>query len=380
MTVPSSLRQVLRRPHAALLPLRFGFGATFLYAGLDKLLDPNFLQATGRSSIGQQMSGWVSVSPIGGLVQLALPYAVPIGLGIALAEVAIGLGALLGLAYRLAAFGGAFLSVVFFLTASWAVRPFYLGNDLPYALGWATLLIAGSGGVLALDDVLARRLHVFGATAPVASSSAAQPRPGRPQASERRAIARRASAAVDVPASAERRAILTAGLLGALALSVASVATVVEVALGRRTGVTDGPGPTPASTEVALGSPAPAPSFSPPPTPVASPTGPLGKLLARIADMTTARPVVFQDPFTTDPGVLLKLRDGRFVAYDAVCTHAGCTVEFDDTSGYLVCPCHSAVFDPARGAKAIDGPTFQPLTAFPIVVDTVAGTIRLAAE
>ncbi len=359
MTVPSSLRQALRRPHAALLPLRIGFGATFLYAGLDKLLDPAFLQATGRASIGQQMAGWVSVSPIGGLVQLALPYAVAIGLGIALAEVAIGLGALLGLAYRLAALGGMVLSLLFFLTASWAVRPFYLGNDLPYALGWATLLIAGSGGVLALDGVLATRT-----------------------ASRTRAASPSRTVPVDLPASAERRAILTAGLLGVLALSVASVAGVVEAALGLRHGVTGGPAPspTPGPTEIAVGSPSPAPSFVPSPTPVSTPSAAPGKFLARIADMTTSRPVVFQDPFTTDPGVLLKLADGRFVAYDAVCTHAGCTVEFDDTTGYLVCPCHSAVFDPARAAKAIDGPTFQPLMAFPIVVDTVAGTIRLAAE
>ena len=96
--------------------------------------------------------------------------------------------------------------------------------------------------------------------------------------------------------------------------------------------------------------------------------------------MTPSKPVVFQDPYTSDPGVLLKLKDGRFVAYDTVCTHAACTVAFDVESGYLVCPCHSATFDPARDAKAIDGPTFQPLMAFPIVVDTAAGTIRLAAE
>ena len=96
--------------------------------------------------------------------------------------------------------------------------------------------------------------------------------------------------------------------------------------------------------------------------------------------MTTSRPVVFQDPYTSDPGVLIKLKDGTFVAYDAVCTHAACTVEFETATGYLVCPCHGAVFDPARDAKAIDGPTFQPLMAFPIVVDTTAGTIRLESE
>jgi thiosulfate dehydrogenase [quinone] large subunit len=383
VTAPRPLREVLRRPHAALLPLRIGFGATFLYAGLDKLLDPSFLQTTGRTSIGVQMAGWVYLSPIGGLVQLALPYAVPIGLAIALGEVAIGLGALLGLAYRLAAFGGMLLSLLFFLTASWAVRPFYLGNDLPYALGWATLLVAGTGGVLALDEVLAARFDSLGALARQSAPGVSlPPRAARRKASHQHATTRARAGDVDVPASAERRAILTAAALGALALSVASVATVVEVALGRRHSLTGGPAssPTPAPTAIALGSPSPAPSVVPSPTPVPVPSQSPGKLLARIADMTASHPVVFRDPFTSDPGVLLKLADGRFVAYDAVCTHAGCTVEFDDTTGYLVCPCHSAVFDPARAAKAIDGPTFQPLMAFPIVVDTAAGTIRLAAE
>jgi thiosulfate dehydrogenase (quinone) large subunit len=352
-----------------------------VYAGLDKLLDPAFLQASGRTSIAAQMAGWVHVSPIGGLVQLALPYALPIGLGIALAEVGIGLGAVLGLAYRLAALGGVLLSTLFLLTASWAVRPFYLGNDLPYALGWATLLIAGSGGVLALDDVLARR-SATGTVAPASDGSWQQGPP----------------AAVPAPpmltAPVARRALLRAGVLGVVAISVAGVATVAQVALGRRGGFIGGPvggpgsSPSPEPTAVAIASPSPvpspppvtAPSPSPRPTPLPSPTPIPGKLLARIADVTPSRPVVFQDPFTSDPGVLLKLKDGSFVAFDAVCTHAGCTVEFEEASGLLVCPCHGATFDPERNAKAIDGPTFQPLMAFPIVVDTVAGTIRLAAE
>ena len=44
---------------------------------------------------------------VGGLVRLGEPFAVAIGFAIALAEIAIGLGALSGLAFRLAAFGGA---------------------------------------------------------------------------------------------------------------------------------------------------------------------------------------------------------------------------------------------------------------------------------
>src|SRR5262249_56625017 len=127
--------------YVALLPLRFFLAATFIYAGLDKLFDPAFLQPAGRGSIGAQMAGWVEVSPIGGLVSAFLPYAVPIGLLIAFAELCVGIGGLIGLAYRLAALGGTILSLLFFLTASWAVHPFYLGNDLPYAVGWGTLFL-----------------------------------------------------------------------------------------------------------------------------------------------------------------------------------------------------------------------------------------------
>ena len=47
----------------------------------------------------------------------------------------------------------------------------------------------------------------------------------------------------------------------------------------------------------------------------------------------------------------MKLSDGSIVAFDAVCTHAGCTVEWDPGYDLLVCPCHGAAFDPAHGAQ-----------------------------
>jgi len=73
----------------------------------------------------------------------------------------------------------------------------------------------------------------------------------------------------------------------------------------------------------------------------------------------------------------LALRDGTFVAFDAVCTHAGCTVGFDAASGILLCPCHDATFDPARNAAVLGGPTDQPLAGLPIVVDAAIGRILL---
>ena len=80
-----------------------------------------------------------------------------------------------------------------------------------------------------------------------------------------------------------------------------------------------------------------------------------------------------------DPAVIVKLADGSFVAYDAVCTHQGCTVEWDAADGVLLCPCHGAAFDPAARARVLQGPARQPLAALPLTVDAATGTISLQA-
>ena len=60
------------------------------------------------------------------------------------------------------------------------------------------------------------------------------------------------------------------------------------------------------------------------------------------------------------PAVLFRTKTGVF-AYSAVCTHQGCTVQFNSASTNLQCGCHGAVFDPFDGAKVVTGPTNQPL-------------------
>ena len=52
-----------------------------------------------------------------------------------------------------------------------------------------------------------------------------------------------------------------------------------------------------------------------------------------------------------DPGVLVHLPDGNFVADDAVCTHAGCTVSDNTKSTHRECPA-TGRFDPANGECA----------------------------
>jgi thiosulfate dehydrogenase [quinone] large subunit len=306
-------------------------GITFIYAGLDKLIDPTFLQTSGAGSIGAQLDSFVRASPIGILVEIfARPFPIFTGLVVSLLEIAIGLGALTGLLFRLAAIGGAMLSITFWLTASWTIKPYYLGPDLPYAAGWIVLAIAGHGGRFLLDPWLARQLDMDDD---------------------------------DSPYSVERRRFLQGGVIALATLVVASLGgTLGAVVFGRS-------GPT--STDIA-------PSPTPGTGPSGSPGGPVGAVVGTVAALAgNGGSIPFQDPQSGDPSVLVRLPSGKVVAFDAVCTHAGCTVEYDPGSHYLVCPCHGATFDPAHGAAVIGGPTDQPLVSLPISVDSRTGTISL---
>ncbi|MGW1377576.1 DoxX family membrane protein [Streptomyces sp. NPDC002446] len=128
----------------ALLPLRVFLGATFLYAGLDKLTDPAFLAAGGTGSLGEMLRQVHDTAALPQLVDLAQKSPVGFGYAIAAGELAVGLGTLLGLLGRLAAFGGALISLTLWLTVSWATAPYYYGNDLAYLMAWLPLLLAGT--------------------------------------------------------------------------------------------------------------------------------------------------------------------------------------------------------------------------------------------
>jgi len=66
------------------------------------------------------------------------------------------------------------------------------------------------------------------------------------------------------------------------------------------------------------------------------------------------------------------------VAYSAICTHLGCTVlPRLSEQGYIVCPCHASVFDPAANARVVSGPANRPLPALPIEVSS-NGVVRAA--
>jgi thiosulfate dehydrogenase [quinone] large subunit len=77
----------------------------------------------------------------------------------------------------------------------------------------------------------------------------------------------------------------------------------------------------------------------------------------------------YQDPASGDPAWAIRLSDQRVVAFDAICTHAGCPVDWDRPQHLLVCPCHGAVYDPAHGAQVLQGPAPSPLSPLRVRVD-----------
>jgi uncharacterized membrane protein YphA (DoxX/SURF4 family) len=142
----------------ALLPLRAFLGITFCFAGLQKLANPNFFNANSPSSIQAQLIASIRISPLHQLLGHLLRFAVPIGIVIALAELAVGLGTILGLWTRVAAVGGMVLAFTLFLTVSFHSSPYYTGADIVFVFAWIPLVLAGSGGVLSLDAVIAGRV------------------------------------------------------------------------------------------------------------------------------------------------------------------------------------------------------------------------------
>ena len=58
------------------------------------------------------------------------------------------------------------------------------------------------------------------------------------------------------------------------------------------------------------------------------------------------------------------------IAFSKICTHVGCPVAlYEQQTHHLLCPCHQSTFDVADGAKVVFGPATRPLPQLPIALD-----------
>lgn len=92
-----------------------------------------------------------------------------------------------------------------------------------------------------------------------------------------------------------------------------------------------------------------------------------GTPIARVNDIAPGQAMNFHFPTDKDPAVLLRLKNGDFVAYDRRCTHLLCPVLWDHARQELICPCHHGHFDPASG-NPLAGPPRRPLPKIDVAV------------
>jgi thiosulfate dehydrogenase [quinone] large subunit len=337
---PTDWRVRLARPGWVVLPLRLFLGVTFVYAGMQKLIDHSYFDAASPQSVQQQMVLQSKTSPIGFLVHITAHHAVFFGFLILLGEIAVGLGALLGIWTRLAALGGMLLSLSFFLTVSFHTHPYFYGSDIVFVFAWTTLLLSGDGGVLSVGAMVRRRVRTEMGLAPVAVRA----EPQRTTAEvERRTVVRTGG---------------TAAIVGLITLGVG--------VLGRLTSKPSG------------GAGAAGPTTNPGPSRTTGPsTAPTHSAAPGVAVMPASRVAVggaapFQLPSNGEPAYVVQPSAGQYEAFTAVCTHAGCTVGFDGQQ--FACPCHGATYSATTG-QVTGGPAPAPLSKVNVTV--VDGQVRV---
>jgi thiosulfate dehydrogenase (quinone) large subunit len=354
----------------SMLPIRAFLAATFLYAGFQKLMNPAFFNSASPYSLHQQMIGYIRTSPIHLLLGHLLRYSTPLGVVVALGEVAVGLGIALGLWTRIAAIGGMLISFSLFLAVSFHSHPWYTGSDIVYFFMLTPFVVAGAGGVLSVDALIARRAAseegLGDERTVVLRFAQAQEACGFYDLGRCRAVPHRHCAPNGcpylegtrpsllggrAPDHVDRRAVVLGGVAVAAAAAAGVVAAGAVATAGRLTG-----GKVPAATGVTL-----------PSGPTGSTSSSAGTLIGPVADVPVGQSATFQVPGTSDPGLVIQESKGQFVAYDAVCPHAGCTVAYFASNDVIACPCHGSEFQVSNG-DVIVGPAEVGLTALTVTV------------
>ena len=63
--------------------------------------------------------------------------------------------------------------------------------------------------------------------------------------------------------------------------------------------------------------------------------------------------------FGSKPGLLIRTPEGELQAFNAVCTHLDCTVQYKPDTSQIWCACHNGFYDLA--GNVVSGPPPRPL-------------------
>jgi len=328
----------------ALLPLRLFLGFTMVYAGFLKISDRTFLDASNPASMQAQMLHAMKSSPLSALLPHIYEHAALFGWLISLGEVAVGVSLLLGIWVRLGAVGGFLLSFSFFLTVSWGTTPYFFGPDIVFMFAFIPLVLAGDGGVWSLASSIR--------AAVVRTSNL----PNRP-------VEQIAPAKL---AEVDRRVLLRTGGVAVGAGLIAVAVGVIARSFGGSSSSTSAAKATPTPSTSASSSASVSPSASASASASSTPTDkPSGTKVATTAQVTVGTAFAFDAP-DGSPAFMVQPKAGTYLAWSRICTHQGCTVDFDGGQSQFACPCHGATFSEDTG-DCTGGPGQGPLQKYTVV-------------
>ena len=78
---------------------------------------------------------------------------------------------------------------------------------------------------------------------------------------------------------------------------------------------------------------------------------------------------------SSDTIMVIRQSSADVIALSAICTHAGCSMDFNAGAQQLTCPCHGSVFNEA--GQVVQGPARRPLQTYSASLDSAGTTITL---
>ena len=70
--------------------------------------------------------------------------------------------------------------------------------------------------------------------------------------------------------------------------------------------------------------------------------------------------------FGTKPGILIMTPSGEYRAFNAICTHLGCTVQYSKKETQIWCACHNGHYD--LNGNVVSGPPPRALEEFDVSI------------
>ena len=104
-----------------------------------------------------------------------------------------------------------------------------------------------------------------------------------------------------------------------------------------------------------------------PSTPEQTPSQGDAVVIAQVSALVAGEGFNFKANDGTD-AILFKTKDEKVYALSRICTHEGCSVDFDLAQNKLICPCHGATYEALDG-NVVSGPTQRSLKKINVKID-----------